>query len=387
MRCLPPVTALLARFLVLPLALFALSHSPTSANIFGADDRTPVDSRELPWRCLGVIISDHGSGVATGTGFLIGRNLVLTNSHCTRDDATGEPFERIYFAVNRIDGTASHIAHVNHVWRGTDDDERYDWAVLRLDSNLGDDQGWLTLSDNLPDRATLAGYSGDYRDQQTAAKSPGSLHSVLPWLVFHEADATRGSSGGPLLSEEAGKTVVVALNFGEYRNGDTSLSVEAYDAAHANLALPAASFQAEVEAILADEASQRMANQAQLARRQIAAKQYDEAQDTLSVLLAECPSNAWAALLRGYVYSLTGNAAAADEDFRLAKQIDPDCLNLLLQRASFCYQSANYRECAAIAARVLLASSQDQTAQQLYAAASQRIESTPPIVAGTSTPR
>lgn len=179
MACLLQFRRRIAAFAMLAAAT---SLAPARANFFGPDDRAPVLSREYPWRRLGVIVARFETGLATGAGFPIGRDLVLINAHITVDETTGRGAASIYFLPNRVDGVASNAVHGNRVWRGTGEPQREperDWAVLRLDSNLGDDLGWLELAPLEVDRGYIAGYSDDLRAQDTAAVAPLTFRDGL----------------------------------------------------------------------------------------------------------------------------------------------------------------------------------------------------------------
>jgi hypothetical protein len=359
------------------LALAVASAGSARANVFGRDDREPVVSREYPWRCIGLIVAKFDDGVATGTGFLIGRNLVLTNAHVTVDEATGEAASEIYFLANRIDGIASNAVHVNRVWRGTFAPQRNpesDWAVLRLDSNLGDDLRWLELSPREVADGYMVGYSGDYRDQETAAVSPLTFHDGLWGVVRHDGDGTRGSSGSPLLADTADGPVVVALNFGELRDeGDSSLTLEAYDDSLANLALPVEAFYREVQQIIARESILSQADFAARARSQVAELDYDGAEATLTDMIELSPDNTWARLLRGYVRGVQGREAAAAQDYRDALERDPDALDFTLVRAAYCLSTGAYEEVVMLTSRVIAASGSHKFAYEMRAEAYQRL--------------
>jgi len=360
-------------------ALFAVVLSPSlaRANVFGRDDRQPVLSRQHPWCCIGLVVCETESGVSTGTGFLIGRNLVLTNAHCAMDDSTGKAASRLYFLANRIDGVASHAAHVNKVWLGTDslnDDPDQDWAVLRLDANLGDELGWLTLSTELAERGALVGYSGDYREQETAAIAPCSFHDTSSVVLCHDADATRGSSGGPILAERDGKTVVVALNFAEYgENQDNSMLIRAYHDRFANLALPVAHFFERVTSIIEEESHRKNADYVQQARQQLADREHAAAYATLTKLIKACAQNSEARLLRAYVCELQGRENEALADYREALRIDPLCLDHSLVRAAYCLGRGDYEECIALATRVLAVAQNHKPALELRSAAYRKL--------------
>jgi V8-like Glu-specific endopeptidase len=361
------------------LALFPFSGN-ARGNVFGTDDRRPLLEREHPWRCIGLVVAESESGVSTGTGFLIGRNLVLTNAHCTLDETGEAPSTRIMFFANRVDGVPSNAVHVNRVWRGTESLSQNpwaDWAVMRLDSNLGDDLGWLELSTEQVEEAMLVGYSGDYREQLTPAVSPCSLHEGFAGVLFHDGDSTRGSSGGPIIVEKDGDTVVVGLHFAERRDsGDVSLSIPEYDDEHANMAFPASEFIEEVQAIIEQEEAEGLADLAKQARKEMGAGDYAAAHETLSKLIRACPDNSWAHMLRGYSSDVQGMAGAAAEDYQRALQIEPDCVELTTMRAIFSFATGNYQECVQVASRILMASKSNKLAYQLRAAAYNKLGQT-----------
>lgn len=64
------------------------SDNPTRRAIPGNDDRVPVTTEAFPWSAIGRIdwvgTKNDGTEVDLGqcTGTLVGRDLVLTNSHC-----------------------------------------------------------------------------------------------------------------------------------------------------------------------------------------------------------------------------------------------------------------------------------------------------------------
>ena len=140
--------ALLSNF-----GLSAEKKAPSTWNVFGTDNRQPVASTESPWKIVGWL--DTGC-----TGTLVGKNLVLTAAHCAmKGDGTPLIDPNLgYFYPNMIHYKANHKSHINHVWWGTSDPNKYrkdDWAILRLDDNLGDIYGWMGVSEEEATTVTL----------------------------------------------------------------------------------------------------------------------------------------------------------------------------------------------------------------------------------------
>ncbi len=147
-----------------------------------------------------------------------------------------------------IDGKSDHEAWISYAWWGTGDPDNYrqrDWALLRLDKRLGDTQGWFGVKTVPIDEmktilATQVGYSGDFRNAETAGAHVNCSILQEEWKDFflHNCDTTRGSSGGPIFAYWNDGPYIYALNIAEYRNGgDTSLTLPEYVDTNANIAL------------------------------------------------------------------------------------------------------------------------------------------------------
>ncbi|KAM3101111.1 trypsin-like serine peptidase [Phormidesmis sp. 146-12] len=244
-----------------------LEQSDEPRAILGEDNRIPVTKREFPWTAIGRIdwvIKDKEISQCTGT--LIGKNLILTNSHCLVELQEDKPRPiisrsteqkgnvRIVFKPNLREGdfaqgdSATVIDYIYGWEAGVKWSE--DWAILKLDRNLGDKYGylgWRTLDFSnskvlkaLKNQVRLAGYSGDYptRKQRAEEKLEGkemdtaAIHvgcsiegssenlkvAFLPdgtakygatgeqiskGLIIHNCDSTGGSSGSAILAKFA----------------------------------------------------------------------------------------------------------------------------------------------------------------------------------------
>ena len=244
--------------LIIALGLQACGKPQTASetkNVFGPDNRVELTATGYPWRTIGKVF---GMGC---TGTLVAANLVLTAAHCIIDPATKKPItDPISFRPNYINGSSADVSGVDHVWWGTNDPAKFrghDWAILRLTSRLGDKYGWLgvrpTNTDTFPPQLSVAGYSEDFRNGNTA----GIHHNCDTKkrlkddnLIFHDCDMTRGASGGPALRMYDDKLTVVGINVAEFRNGgETSLHLPQYDDAHANIVIPAAEAVAKIKEI------------------------------------------------------------------------------------------------------------------------------------------
>lgn len=228
-------------------------------NVFGNDDRSPITTGDYPWNTIGKVF---GMGC---TGTLVAKNLVLTAAHCVIDEETKELRDDItYFHPNYKNGSSQHKSWIEHVWWGTNDpnhSRKHDWAILRLQENLGDTYGWLGVENsnvnNFPNQLSVAGYSEDYNSGNTA----GVHHDC--WtkkrdtgngFILHDCDTTRGSSGGPALRMFNDNLTIYGLNVAEYRNGgETSLHPNYYEHKYANIVIPSEGFLTKLRSLLQNQ--------------------------------------------------------------------------------------------------------------------------------------
>ena len=201
-----------------------------SRTVLGVDGRTDMDTDEFPWSTVGYL--DVGSGHCTAT--LVGRDLILTNSHCVHDSEGRvlRPDELRFYPTHRdghdgiySSGRQIYLDNLGFRSEFVNDSQDYaDWALVRLQSPLGDDYGWLGVSESDPmEGLTLAGFSGDYKQGDTAGVDQGcSIREIREHgLLVHDCDTTAGSSGSALFHSKEDNFLVVGLNSAERSNPET----------------------------------------------------------------------------------------------------------------------------------------------------------------------
>ncbi|WP_247875740.1 serine protease [Azospirillum sp. TSH100] len=178
----------------------------------GMDDRrAPVDAAADPWRSV-VRVQTNLAGRCTGA--LVGRSTVVTAGHCLFNPRTRRFLQasslHVLFGYDR----GAYTRHVRVAQVATDPAydpaaaapmAAADWAVLTLADPAPDSVPPLPVSAE-PLRSgaplMLGGYSQD-RAQILMADRDCHLLGESGGLLVHDCDATRGTSGGPLLARTA----------------------------------------------------------------------------------------------------------------------------------------------------------------------------------------
>jgi len=223
-----------AVILVMASAFVCPPHGKGSTQLFGpmqvnaaivgdTDSRERVeDTLTAPYSMTCYILSEYGNGLyEIGSGILVGPNIALTCCHCVMDsgniassitvipgkNGTYEPFGRT--TVNQV---------VRHSKLDVDHEFNQDWAVLKLDSDIGNEAGWAPLippmdqeSGNYKMHIWNIGYP-DPNNTPFAQESQGDDRLMLvgegeileEWgdnVVSGDWDCTSGDSGGPVFTK------------------------------------------------------------------------------------------------------------------------------------------------------------------------------------------
>lgn len=238
-------------------------------NIFGKDERIPMNSSKYPWSAIGRIeipVSATTTNICTGS--LIGKNLVVTNAHCMVNEVTRKIItDKIYFYPNLINGKAPAKALVTQVILGTTDprnDRGNDWAFLVLDKPLGATHGTLKILlndaffdlDQVKGQINLAGYSSDFPKDMPAATAGVHLGCSIRGFgsqlgtITHDCDMMAGASGGPMFRLlPDGSAAILALNAAE-RVSPEGKTPRAFSRQTANIGVYAATWAGKANELL-----------------------------------------------------------------------------------------------------------------------------------------
>ena len=219
-------TALLAALLGIAAAPAEASGQPVG--IIASDNRVVIEADDRRWHAVGRLNRETGGFC---TAVLIGPKEALTAAHCLWDQARRrwvEP-EVLHFVPGYRRGTYLGHARVTGYRlaegiaidpKGHPESLLDDWAVLELTLDLKAGAGIEPMAlAAAAARPSLAGQpiaSGGYsRDRPhlpvkvQPCRALGVIESGR--LLLHDCDSSAGSSGSPIVVEQAGRLVVVGI--------------------------------------------------------------------------------------------------------------------------------------------------------------------------------
>lgn len=181
-----------------------IGRVPEPRSIIGNDDREVVtNTTRVPYRYIGRLnITCKNGEEYTGTGFLVGKNTILTAAHCVY--IKGNTISKVMFypAQNGkelpFNGYKATEIHVPQQYKDAINNNNYnkqqqfDYAVLKLSGNIGTTLGYFALggyntvyNENtlINTQATIAGYPGEFGDDSRGYKLYRHKSKILSSIV------------------------------------------------------------------------------------------------------------------------------------------------------------------------------------------------------------
>lgn len=197
------------------------SHSEASTRaIIGGDERTVVSHPYNEVAYLEVILNNEPF---MGTAVMIYKNLALTAAHCILDNKTVCNSAAVF--PERMGGNAPYgSAGVSQIIVDEkfyeNEDPEYDWCILILDRNIGEQSGWqgIAYSEDYSyfedgELVNVTGYPKEKDFGMIQYTATGPVIKAAHNYLRYDVDETEGQSGSPVYDK---KGYVIAINKGGY---------------------------------------------------------------------------------------------------------------------------------------------------------------------------
>ena len=200
----------------------------------GPDDRTAVSETGMyPFSAIAYIDVTSGCshGGWYGSGFLVSSNLLLTAGHIVYCPECHAPAQKIAFYFGYINERNYLACSTGNNWRvyvprqvaEGRDYQTCDYAIFRLEEDIGGTTGCFSLRYDVPDEELegisfhVAGYKNGILKHDTGKVYPQSRQ-----YLTHYADMESGNSGCPVYDSNY---YVIAINSAEAEDGSKNYAV------------------------------------------------------------------------------------------------------------------------------------------------------------------
>ncbi|AWR22549.1 trypsin-like serine peptidase [Staphylococcus aureus] len=198
--------------------------TPLTERVFGKDQRTVVNNiLQRPYKQTVLLnMTFSNNRVYKGTGTMIGKDIVLTAAHnvYSKDDKGWAKKIDVYAGVNgqtyTIGKAFSHKFFVSKTWINNAPTKE-DIAIIKLNSNLGNKTGYLTLNAHISkgENIEISGFPGDKSDNRQY-KGKGKLESFDENEMYYTVDTFSGQSGSAI--RDSKNNIIGVHAYGRYNH-------------------------------------------------------------------------------------------------------------------------------------------------------------------------
>lgn len=172
------------------------------------------------------------------SGFMIGPAAVATCGHVLYSDGNYADNIRVFPArdgdTNPYGSSEYSSFLVNEGWT-VENDSNYDWGIILLETNIGNNVGWLGLETKTSSydnqSITVSGYPGGFGGAMY--KSNGTISSSAQYKLYSvNTNINGGMSGGPVYyyNSNSGYTAIgIVMGATQTKNSFIRLTREVYD--------------------------------------------------------------------------------------------------------------------------------------------------------------
>ena len=183
------------------------SKDNSQFSIIGGDGRFKVtDTTKFPYSAICKIeITWPNGDVSPGTAWMYHDNIAITAGHCVYDNQRGGWAKTIKVlpgkngSSNPYGMAYSRTMHTSSNWVNGESD-LYDYALLELDRNIGNNTGWFGLkytpSSLTGKNVSVTGYPVEKSSQMWSMS--GNIASSSSNKLYYSIDTTGGQSGSPI---------------------------------------------------------------------------------------------------------------------------------------------------------------------------------------------
>jgi glutamyl endopeptidase len=194
---------------------------PPQPIVIGSDDRSQItNTTAFPYSAICYIeIVFPNNNAYIGTAWMYAKNVAMTAGHCVYSASDGGWAKSVTVYPGRNGGstpfgsTYATTLSAPNGWT-KDNSSDYDWGLLVLNNNIGDNTGYFgatwTSSSLAGNHVSVTGYPGE--KNKTLWKMNGKITSSTANKVFYQMDTTGGQSGCPVYSKDGDNTRAVAIH-------------------------------------------------------------------------------------------------------------------------------------------------------------------------------